>query len=151
MKTEIIKRHHGFIITNRDIELAKFKWYWDQTMDTIFDVCYEYTKYIATPSKNGRKSLDNKFQYMKKHYYDDSEEDYPKILTKGFDRHICLDYLDEEHNGDCVKYPMTCMRCYVERLIGCNTMPDNSPYFPKDETSCEYQKEIEPDVSIDKM
>ena len=131
MTNNIVKTHHGYIIRDRDMELARYKYYFDRTMDSIFDVCCRYTGLIVA---DVNKELDR----MVKNFYTD-DADIPLFLVKEFDTLILLSYLDDEHCGDCTKYPMTCMRCYVERLIGCNTMLDNSPYFPEGEISCEYQ------------
>lgn len=142
MKSDVVKIHHGFIIRDRDIELAKYKYYFDSIMDSVFDVCYDYKKYITTPSKAGRQSLNGKLQFITKHFYE-SDDDFPLLLVKNFNERILLDYLDEPHCGDCIKVCCSCSRCYVEQLIGCNTMPDNTPYFPEGETSCEYQNETQ--------
>ena len=142
MDNNIVKTHHGYIIRDRDIEMARYKYYLEGSLDTLYDIGYHYQKYRNNELKPVRKQIRGKIKnlldFVLVNFYE-SDDDYPSFLIKNFNERILLSYLDEEHCGDCIKYPCTCSRCYVERLIGCNTMPDNSPYFYENETSCEYQ------------
>lgn len=38
------------------------------------------------------------------------------------------EFLKESHGGDCLKISATCMRCYVEGLMGLETTPKNFPF-----------------------
>lgn len=135
----IVKNHHGYEIRKWNIELAKYKFCYREYDETMYDVIFANQDYQKT---GDRTKLDKQLEYITK-YLDTgdfvNEYQVPEWLSKRFDNEILLSYLDDDHCGDCTNFPASCVRCYIERLIGCETNVDNTP-CNLEEALCDYQK-----------
>lgn len=140
LENKIVKSHCGYDITESNMELAKYKYYLEQSLDMLYDVSYRYLDYKSNKpmfqnDTATRKDLRNRLKYSLDKIVNvvwEAEDDYPDKWVAGFNQPILLSYLDEPHFGDCTKQCCACTRCYVERLIGCETNIDNTKYIPKD-------------------
>lgn len=142
-ENNIVKLHHGYIIRDRDIELAKHKFFTDRLLShhiswlvTQFKRYKTGKQWVGGPDidrRQSRKSLYDALSTLEKNRYKEKE-----IMEEAF-QDLFLS-LDNEHCGDCVQIACTCDRCWIEDLIGCQTNPDNSPYKPEI-ALCEYTNE----------
>jgi hypothetical protein len=138
---KIVKVHHDYTITEGDMELAKYKFFLEQGLNMLYDVSFRYIDYksnksMLTTEIVTRKELRNRL----KHELDKivevvwkEDDGYPANWVKDFNGLVLLEYLDEPHSGDCTKDCWSCSRCYIERIIGCETNVDNTKYIPEDE------------------
>lgn len=143
LENKIIKSHCGYDITEKDMELAKYKYFLEQSLNMLYEVSYRYEEYktnkpLFTNDTGTRKEFRNRLKQILDKVFNvvenEAEDGYPINWGKDFDGLVLLDYLDDPHSGDCTKNCWSCSRCYVESLIGCKTNIDNTKYIPKEGT-----------------
>ena len=89
---------------------------------------HKHKNKIKQTKKESRKRLKTVLDEVITEVWE-SEDDYPTSWETWFNQEKLFESLDQVHYGDCTKQCCTCMRCYVERLIGCETNIDNSKYI----------------------